>query len=96
MQSHEQAVMRIGQYLLSSKDKGMIYSPDLTKELKSMLMQTLREDGIQHNLMMPTISTCTLVFSSITLAVPSIGRLNCRQKLLYQLQQLNTLPCQRF
>jgi hypothetical protein len=28
MRSHKQAVMRIGQYLLSSKDKGMIYAPD--------------------------------------------------------------------
>ncbi len=28
MRSHEQAVMHIGQYLLSSKDKGMIYTPD--------------------------------------------------------------------
>jgi hypothetical protein len=28
MRSHEQAVMCIGQYLLSSKDKGMMYTPD--------------------------------------------------------------------
>jgi hypothetical protein len=28
MRSHKQAVMRIGQYLLSSKDKGIIYAPD--------------------------------------------------------------------
>jgi hypothetical protein len=26
--SHEQAVMRIGKYLLSSKDRGIVYSPD--------------------------------------------------------------------
>jgi hypothetical protein len=34
MRSHEQAVMRIGRYLLSSKDKGMIYSPDPKRGLK--------------------------------------------------------------
>jgi hypothetical protein len=28
MRSREQAVMQIGQYLLSSKEKGMIYTPD--------------------------------------------------------------------
>ncbi len=28
MHSHEQAVMRIGRYLLFSKEKGMIYTPD--------------------------------------------------------------------
>jgi hypothetical protein len=28
MRSHKQAVMRIGQYLLFSKYKGMIYTPD--------------------------------------------------------------------
>ncbi len=28
MRSHEQAVIRIGQYLLSTKEKGMIYKPD--------------------------------------------------------------------
>jgi hypothetical protein len=34
MRSHEQAVMRIGQYLLSSKDKGMIYLPDTKQGLE--------------------------------------------------------------
>ena len=28
MRSHEQAVIRIGRYLLSTKEKGMIYKPD--------------------------------------------------------------------
>jgi hypothetical protein len=31
MRSHEQAVMRIGRYLLSTHEKGMIYKPDSTK-----------------------------------------------------------------
>jgi hypothetical protein len=31
MQLHEQAVTRIGRYLLSFKNKGMIYSPDSSK-----------------------------------------------------------------
>jgi hypothetical protein len=34
MQSHKQAVMRIGKYLLSSKNKGMIYSPDPSKGIE--------------------------------------------------------------
>ena len=34
MRSHELAVMRIGRYLLSSKDKGMIFTPDATKGLE--------------------------------------------------------------
>jgi hypothetical protein len=34
MRSHEQAVMHIGQYLLSSKDKGMIYAPDPKRGLE--------------------------------------------------------------
>ena len=31
--SHEQAVMRIGKYLLATKDRGIIYAPDRTKGL---------------------------------------------------------------
>ncbi len=34
MHSHEQAVMRIGRYLLSTREKGMIYKPDLTKGIE--------------------------------------------------------------
>jgi hypothetical protein len=34
MQLHEQAVMRIGRYLLSSKNKVMIYSPDSSKGIE--------------------------------------------------------------
>ena len=41
MRSHEQAVMRIGRYLLSSKDKGMIYAPDPKRGLE--VWQALRE-----------------------------------------------------
>ena len=33
-ESHEQAVIRIGQYLLSSKDRGMVYAPDPTRGLE--------------------------------------------------------------
>ena len=32
--SHEQAVMRIGRYLLGSKDRGIVFSPDSTKGLE--------------------------------------------------------------
>ena len=32
--SHEQAIMRIGRYLLATKDKGIIYTPDSTKGLE--------------------------------------------------------------
>jgi hypothetical protein len=56
-----------------------------------MLMQTLCEDGIQLKLRIMTMSIHALVLSSITLAVLSIGRVNCRQILLYQLQKLNIL-----
>ncbi len=34
MRSHEQAAMRIHQYLLSSKDKGMTYTPDSKQRLE--------------------------------------------------------------
>jgi hypothetical protein len=34
MRSHEQAVMRIGRYLLSTRDKGMVYKPDSSKGLE--------------------------------------------------------------
>jgi hypothetical protein len=34
MQLHEQAVMRIGQYLLSTHKKGMMYKPDSSKRLE--------------------------------------------------------------
>ncbi len=34
MRSHKQAVMRIGRYLLSTKDKGMKYTPDSTKGIE--------------------------------------------------------------
>ena len=32
--SHEQAVKRIGRYLLDTRDKGMIYRPDITRGLE--------------------------------------------------------------
>ena len=32
--SHEQAVKRIGRYLLNTRDKGMIYRPDITRGLE--------------------------------------------------------------
>ncbi len=34
MRLHEQAVMRIRQYLLSTQDRGMTYTPDPTKGIK--------------------------------------------------------------
>jgi hypothetical protein len=34
MHSHEQAIIQIGQYLLSTKEKGMTYKPDLTKGIE--------------------------------------------------------------
>jgi hypothetical protein len=34
MHSHEQAVIQIGRYLLSTKEKGMIYKPDLLKGIE--------------------------------------------------------------
>ena len=34
MHSHEQAVMRIGRYLLSMKEQGMIYRPDPSKGIE--------------------------------------------------------------
>jgi hypothetical protein len=34
MRWHEQNVIRIGRYLLSIKEKGMIYKPDLTKGIE--------------------------------------------------------------
>ncbi len=65
------------------------------KELRFMLMQTLQEDEIQLKLMMLTMYIHILVLLSVMLDVLSIGRVNCRQKLLYQLQKLNILPCWR-
>ena len=35
MRSHEQVVIQIGRYLLSSKDHGMIYTPDQSKGLET-------------------------------------------------------------
>ena len=35
MHSHEQAVMRIGRYLLSTRKKGMIYKPDSIKGIEA-------------------------------------------------------------
>ena len=32
--SHERAVKRIGRYILDTRDKGMIYRPDITKGLE--------------------------------------------------------------
>jgi hypothetical protein len=34
MCSHEQAVMKIGRYLLSTKEKGVIYKPDLQRGIE--------------------------------------------------------------
>jgi hypothetical protein len=34
MRLHEQAVMRIGPYLLSTKEQGMIYRPDPSKNIE--------------------------------------------------------------
>ena len=32
--SHERAVKRIGRYLLDTRDKGMIYRPDITRGIE--------------------------------------------------------------
>jgi hypothetical protein len=34
MRLHEQAIIRIGRYLLSTKEKGMIYCPDSTRGIE--------------------------------------------------------------
>jgi hypothetical protein len=34
MRSHKQVVIRIGQYLLSTKEKGMVYKPDSLRRIE--------------------------------------------------------------
>jgi hypothetical protein len=71
MHSHEQAVMRIGWYLLSTHEKGMTYKPDSLKGIEVyMLMLILQADGIQLTLVMPTTSIQERGLSFDLLAVP--------------------------
>ena len=80
MRSHEQAVMRIGRYLLSSKEKGMIYSPDPKRGPKFGLTQILLEVGIRKKLTMQTMSTLAQASLSIMLAALFTGKVNCKRK----------------
>ena len=52
MRLHKLVVMRIRQYLLSTQERGIIYSPDSSRVLKSLLMLTLLVDGTQKMLKM--------------------------------------------
>jgi hypothetical protein len=65
----------------------MIYAPDPYRDLKSGLMQILPAVGIQVKLTLQTMSTLVLALLFIMLVALSFGRVNCRQKLCYQLQK---------
>jgi hypothetical protein len=95
IRSHEQAVMRIGQYLLSSKNKGMIYAPDPKCGLEVWVDADFAggwnpdEAGDADN-----VYFCT-GFVIYYAGCPVIGKVNCKQKLHYQLQRLSILQCHR-
>jgi hypothetical protein len=91
MRLHEQAVMRIGWYLLSTCKKGMMYKPDSLKGLKFMSMLILQADGIQLTLVMLTTSTQERGVSFNMLAVPYFGRASFKLRLHFQRQKLSIL-----
>ena len=95
MRSHEQSVKRIGRYVLSSKDKGMIYAPDPNVDLKFGWMQILLEVGIRRKLVMQAMSTLVQASLFIMLAAQSTDKVNCKWKLHYQLQRLSILQCRK-
>jgi hypothetical protein len=90
MQSHEQTVMQIGCYLLSTKEQGMIYRLD-SYTLRLTLMMILLEDGIQEMPSMQTVFTPGLGTSPSMLAVPFIGKTSYKQRLLCPLLRQNIL-----
>jgi hypothetical protein len=43
--SHEQATTRLGRYLAHTKDRGIVYNPNKSMGIESMLMQILQVAG---------------------------------------------------
>jgi hypothetical protein len=79
--------MHIGRYLLSSKDKGMIYAPDPKQGFEFWVDADFAsgwdpsEAGNADN-----VYSCAGLLSIMLVAL-SFGRVNCRQKSHYQLQK---------
>jgi hypothetical protein len=64
-------------------------------DLKFGWMLILLVVKIRIKLEMQTMSTLAQALLYIMLAVLSIGKVNCKQKLYYQLQRLSILQCHR-
>jgi hypothetical protein len=71
MRSHEQAVMRIGRYLLSTQDRGMAYTPDSTKGIEVYVEADFAGGW--------DTGDADMLFGM--LVVQSIGRANFKQRL---------------
>jgi hypothetical protein len=87
MRSHEQAVMHIGQYLLSSKDKGMIYTPDPKLGLEVWMDADFAGGWNPEEADNADSVYSVLASLHIMLAALCIGKVNCKQILRYQLQK---------
>ncbi len=91
MRSHEQAVMRIGQYLLSTQDRGMTYTPDPTKGIKVYVDADFAggwDPGDARNAD-NVYSQLDMLFGM--LGVLSIGRANFKRRFHYQRLKQSTL-----
>ena len=95
MRLHEQAVMRIGRYLLSTKEKGMIYRPDSSREVEVFVDADFAggwdpEDALNAD---SVYSRTVMLFAMLD--VQFIGRASFKRRLHFQLQRLSILRYRR-
>ena len=72
--------MRIGRYLLGSKDRGVVFSPDPSKGLEVFVDADLLAYGILTMHLTLTLSTLVLDLLSDMLDALSFGRVNFKQR----------------
>ncbi len=73
----------------------MIYAPDQKQGLKVWVDADFAGGWIQRKLAMQNMSTLAQALLYIMLAVLYIGKVNCKQKLHYQLQRLSIFQCHK-
>jgi hypothetical protein len=95
MCSHEQAIIQIGRYFLSTKEKGMIYKPNLTKGIEVFVDADFArgwdpDDALNDD----NVYSCS-GYVMCYADVQSSGKASFKQKLHFQLRRLSVLPYHR-
>ena len=79
--SHEQAVKRICRYLLDTRDKGMVYIPDITRGLECYVDSDFAGEWKDGNHNSPESVLSRTGLSSFMLDAQLLGEASCKHKL---------------